>query len=120
MVAFGSHVEDSLDQKPLPDKMYFRIGEVSEIAGVPTYVLRFWETEFRIIRPKRTSSGQRLYRKVDVERIRKIKHLLYDKKFTIQGAKQHLDDPGDKAGDRKTALEDIRRELENIRTILQK
>ena len=74
----------------IPDKFYFKIGEVSEIAGVPSYVLRFWETEFRQIRPKRTESGQRLYRRQDVILILKIKHLLYHRKFTIEGARQHL------------------------------
>ena len=65
----------------IPDKLYFKIGEVSEIVEVPAYVLRFWESEFKRISPKRTSSGQRLYRKRDVELILKIKHLLYNKKF---------------------------------------
>ena len=77
-------------QKELPNKLYFKVGEVSAIVGVPAYVLRFWESEFKKINPKRTPSGQRLYRKRDVELILKIKHLLYEKKFTIQGAKQHL------------------------------
>lgn len=74
----------------IPDKLYFRIGEVAELAGVPSYVLRFWESEFASIRPKRTDSGQRLYRKNDVETILTIKHLLHEKRFTIEGAKQHL------------------------------
>ena len=76
--------------KDIPDKLYFRIGEVSKIAGLPTYVLRFWETEFSRIRPKRTAAGQRLYTRGDIELVLKIKHLLYEKKFTIQGARQHL------------------------------
>ncbi|MDF1593031.1 MAG: MerR family transcriptional regulator [Desulfobacterales bacterium] len=74
----------------LPDKLYFKIGEVSNLAGIPTYVLRFWESEFKQISPRRTQSGQRQYKKSDVELILKIKHLLYDRKFTIQGAKRHL------------------------------
>mmetsp|Transcript_14961 Transcript_14961/g.7286 ORF Transcript_14961/g.7286 Transcript_14961/m.7286 type:complete len:120 (+) Transcript_14961:715-1074(+) len=74
----------------IPDKFYFRIGEVSDIARVDPSVLRFWETEFDEIRPKRTSSGQRLYRKKDVHIVLTIKELLYNQKFTIQGAKQHL------------------------------
>ena len=74
-------------QKELPDKLYFKVGEVSTIVGVPAYVLRFWESEFNKINPKRTPSGQRLYRKKDVELIIWIKHLLYEKKFTIEGAK---------------------------------
>ena len=74
----------------IPDKLYFRIGEVTDITNLAAYVLRFWESEFPDIAPKRTESGQRLYRKTDIETILLIKHLLYDKKFTIQGAKQHL------------------------------
>lgn len=75
---------------PIPDKFYFKIGEVSRLADVPSYVLRFWETEFKQIRPKRTDTGQRLYRKRDVALILRIKHLLYEKKFTIDGARRHL------------------------------
>ena len=76
----------------IPDKRYFRIGEVSSITDVEAYVLRFWQTEFKGIRPRRTSSDQRLYRKSDIELILKIKSLLYEKKFTIRGAKQYLKD----------------------------
>jgi DNA-binding transcriptional MerR regulator len=76
--------------KAIPDKLYFRIGEVTAITDVAAYVLRFWESEFSEISPKRTEAGQRLYRKSDVETILLIKHLLYEKKFTIQGARQYL------------------------------
>lgn len=82
--------EEGYGATDIPDKFYFKIGEVSDIAGVPAYVLRFWETEFRQIRPKRTEAGQRLYRRQDVVLILKIKHLLYRRKFTIEGARQHL------------------------------
>lgn len=81
---------DAYGTAEIPDKFYFKIGEVSHIAGVPPYVLRFWETEFRQIKPKRTDAGQRLYRKQDVALVLRIKHLLYDKKFTIEGARQSL------------------------------
>jgi len=74
----------------IPDKLYFKIGEVSQITELPAHVLRFWETEFKSIRPKRTGSGQRLYRRQDVETVLKIKHLLYDRKFTIRGANKFL------------------------------
>lgn len=76
----------------IPDKLYFKIGEVSQLLGIPPYVLRFWETEFKRIKPKRTPSGQRLYRKNDVELLQEIRHLLYEKRFTIPGAKQRLND----------------------------
>jgi len=74
----------------IPDKLYFKIGEVTAIADLAAYVLRFWESEFSVISPKRTDAGQRLYRKSDIETILLIKHLLYDKKFTIEGAKKRL------------------------------
>jgi len=109
---------DSHSDIQIPDKLYFKIGQVGEIAGLPTSVIRFWETEFSKINPKRSSSGQRLYRKSDVELILKIKHLLYDKKFTIRGAKKHL---GSDTGENKFSsaiIEDMRQELISIRKML--
>jgi DNA-binding transcriptional MerR regulator len=106
--------------KEIPDKLYFRIGEVSKIAGLPTYVLRFWETEFPRIRPKRTSSGQRLYTRTDIELVLKIKHLLYEKKFTIQGARQHLSArTGKKKTPAKQTLQELHSELKSIRDMLK-
>ena len=104
----------------IPDKLYFKIGEVSAIAGLPTYVLRFWETEFPKIQPKRTPAGQRLYRQSDVELILDIKHLLYDKKFTIPGAKKHLGKKSHttKKNSAETILNEIRQELQEIRHLL--
>jgi DNA-binding transcriptional MerR regulator len=74
----------------LPDKLYFKIGEVARIAGVKQHVLRYWESEFSTIKPQKSKSNQRLYRRRDVEAVLAIKHLLYDRKFTIEGAKRHL------------------------------
>src|SRR6201994_4883391 len=74
----------------IPDKLYFRIGEVSELLGVEPYVLRYWETEFNALSPKKSGTGHRLYRRKDVELLLRIKHLLYEKKFTIEGARQTL------------------------------
>ncbi|MCJ7774741.1 MAG: MerR family transcriptional regulator [Desulfobacterales bacterium] len=104
----------------IPDKLYFKIGEVSTISGLPAYVLRFWETEFSKINPKRTSSGQRLYKKSDVELILEIKHLLYDKKFTIPGAKKHLNAKTREKKKRPLTeiVDEIRQELEEIRNLL--
>jgi DNA-binding transcriptional MerR regulator len=82
----------------LPDKRYFRIGEVCEITDLKPHVLRYWETEFRQVKPVKTRTHQRLYRKKDVETILLIKALLYDQKYTIAGAKAKLD-----AGRGKTA-----------------
>ncbi len=74
----------------IPDKLYFRIGEVSEILGVETYVLRYWESEFPSLAPKKSGTGHRLYRRKDVETLLRIKHLLYEKRFTIEGARQAM------------------------------
>ena len=74
----------------IPDKPYFKIGEVAELAGVEPYVLRYWETEFRTIRPEKTRSKQRLYRRKDVEAVLAIKKLLYDEGYRIDGAKRRL------------------------------
>jgi DNA-binding transcriptional MerR regulator len=74
----------------IPDKIYFRIGEVSRLCRLPSYVLRFWETEFPQLRPSKSSTGQRMYRRPDVENVLRIKKLLYEEGFTIAGARQHL------------------------------
>jgi DNA-binding transcriptional MerR regulator len=74
----------------LPDKLYFKIGEVAKIVGVKPYVLRYWETEFPIIRPGKTRSKHRLYRRRDVEALLEIKRLLHNERFTIEGAKRRL------------------------------
>ena len=74
----------------IPDKLYFRIGEVAEICHLPAYVLRFWETEFSQLKPVKSSTGQRMYRRRDVEHVLRIKTLLYDQGFTIAGARQQL------------------------------
>src|ERR1700727_2596773 len=75
----------------IPDKLYFRIGEVSRLAGIKPYVLRFWETEFSSLGPKKSGKGHRLYRRKDVELVLEIKRLLYDKRYTIEGARKDLD-----------------------------
>jgi DNA-binding transcriptional MerR regulator len=74
----------------VPEKAFFRIGEVSRIVGVPPYVIRYWESEFKTVRPSRTNSDQRLYRRSDVKALLLIKKLLYDQKFTISGAKKRI------------------------------
>lgn len=74
----------------IPEKIYFRIGEVSELAALPTYVLRFWETEFAQLKPTKSSTGQRMYRRRDVEYVMRIRKLLYEDGFTIAGAREKL------------------------------
>ncbi len=86
-------LEAALEQQrpEIPDKLYFRIGEVSRLAGIKPYVLRFWETEFSTLGPKKSGKGHRLYRRKDVELVLEIKRLLYDKRYTIEGARKFLD-----------------------------
>src|SRR5437660_11000358 len=74
----------------VPDKLYFRIGEVSRLCRLPAYVLRFWESEFPQLKPVKSSTGQRMYRRKDVDAVLRIKKLLYEEGFTIAGARQQL------------------------------
>ncbi|MFL6351818.1 MAG: MerR family transcriptional regulator [Bryobacteraceae bacterium] len=75
----------------IPNKLYFRIGEVAKLAGIKPYVLRFWESEFGTLGPKKSGTGHRLYRRKDVELVLEIKRLLYEKRFTIEGARKILE-----------------------------
>jgi DNA-binding transcriptional MerR regulator len=75
----------------IPDKLYFRIGDVARLANIKPYVLRFWETEFPGLGPKKSGTGHRLYRRKDVEMVLEIKRLLYQERFTIEGARKFLD-----------------------------
>ena len=90
-----------------PDKLYFKIGEVAKIAGVKQHVLRYWESEFTCIRPQKSKSNQRLYRRKDVEAVLAVKHLLYDRKFTIEGAKRHLKTEGVEAAAPPPNVDDV-------------
>lgn len=81
-----SHADEIL----IPDKLYFRIGEVANLCRLPAYVLRFWESEFPQLKPVKSSTGQRMYRRRDVESVLHIKKLLYEQGFTIVGARQQL------------------------------
>ena len=125
-----------IGKQEIPDKLYFRIGDVSRLAGVKPYVLRYWETEFHAIAPKKSGTGHRLYRRKDVELILEIKHLLYEKRFTIEGARKAIDTRGKPAAsrspqakaaqaplfeapDRIQDLGVIRRELREILEILR-
>jgi DNA-binding transcriptional MerR regulator len=114
----------------IPDKLYFRIGEVAGLLAVEPYVLRYWETEFPSLAPKKSGTGHRLYRRKDVELLLKIKHLLYEKRYTIEGARQSLHNdskagrvaaPVRKQGDLFTPdpLARIRTELSSILDILK-
>ena len=115
-----------VESPEIPDKLFFRIGEVSELVGVEPYVLRYWESEFPALTPKKSSSGQRMFRRKDVELLLRIKHLLYDQKFTIEGARKALLDKAPKAQpvvleslfSRGEALPRIRNEVAEILKLL--
>jgi DNA-binding transcriptional MerR regulator len=76
----------------IPQKLYFRIGEVSRLLSIPSHVVRYWESEFPVLQPKKSTSKHRLFRKSDVETLFTIKRLLYEEKYTIAGARRRLDD----------------------------
>lgn len=122
----------------IPDKLYFRIGEVSRLSGLKPYVLRYWENEFPALGPKKSGTGQRLFRRKDVELVLEIKRLLYEKRFTIEGARKYLENrakpdpapPPATAGSKRrqgelfpTALppqwDEIRRELRALVSLLK-
>src|SRR5260370_22086608 len=122
----------------IPDKLYFRIGEVSRLAGIKPYVLRFWETEFSSLGPKKSGKGHRLYRRKDVELVLEIKRLLYEKRYTIEGARKFLEarpreaagkssdgaakkskrSQGDLFNDASPVVDQIRKELSEILAML--
>jgi DNA-binding transcriptional MerR regulator len=113
----------------IPDKLYFRIGEVADLTGVPAYVLRYWESEFKLLHPKKNEAGQRLYRKRDVELVLRIKSLLYDERLTLEGAKKRLlaesrgeaEPPeADRDAAHGEALKRVRGRLEAIRSLLSR
>ncbi len=134
---WASNAPRSGENPEIPDKLYFRIGEVSRVSGVKPHVLRYWETEFPAITPKKSGSGHRLYRRKDVELILEIKRLLYEERFTIEGARKYLGQKARRQAARgakapaqgelfETApegvpnLEEIRRELREILEILSR
>src|SRR5690242_20004791 len=116
----------------IPNKLYFRIGEAAKLAAIKPYVLRFWESEFSGLGPKKSGTGHRLYRRKDVELVLEIKRLLYEKRFTIEGARKVLESKPKresiKPASQRTQAElfpntsalytEIRRELQEIRSLL--
>ncbi len=114
----------------IPDKLYFRIGEVATLCKLPAYVLRFWESEFPQLKPVKSSTGQRMFRQRDVENVLRIKKLLYEEGFTIAGARQQLKAeskpttaqsglPFPKHG-RNDGLKKVRQGLQEILVLLKK
>ncbi len=107
----------------IPDKPYFKIGEVARLAGVEPYVLRYWETEFKAIRPEKTRSKQRLYRRRDVELVLAIKKLLYDEGYRIDGAKRRLrelasEEDGEPSASAKELAADLKKALAELEKIV--
>ena len=102
------------------DKRYFRIGEVSRITGLEPYVLRYWESEFSQIRPRRADSNQRTYQRKDLEIILEIKRLLYEEKLTIEGARQRLrqKEARERPLEERMVLEELKSELRGILDLL--
>ena len=113
----------------IPDKLFFRIGEVSDLTRTKPYVLRYWETEFPMLKPSKSRTGHRLYRRQDVETVFEIKRLLYNEGFTIDGARKHLagslegsEGEGNSVSSSSVGqqLKSVRRELLGILTILSR
>jgi DNA-binding transcriptional MerR regulator len=88
---------------PVPDKLFYKIGEVSKIAGVEPYVLRYWETEFPFLKPRKNKSGQRVYIKKDVETILQIKTMLYQERYTIEGVRKRFGELAPREPQKNTA-----------------
>jgi DNA-binding transcriptional MerR regulator len=125
--------------KKIPNKLFFKIGEVCEITDTQPYVLRYWESEFPALAPAKNSSGQRIYRRRDIETVLRIKQLLYEEGFTIAGAKKRLEaemagrvetpqpanettgaPPETNGSDRVAALRQVREQLREILTLLER
>lgn len=111
----------------VPDKLFYKIGEVSRITGIESPVLRYWESEFKFLKPQKSKSGQRLYRKEDIGLILQVKRLLYEEGYTIAGARRYLLEsrkkkglPQNKKGEDPAfqVLRKVRQELENIADFL--
>ena len=111
----------------IPDKLYFKIGEVASLLNIKTHVLRYWETEFTALQPVKSRTNQRLYRRKDVETALLIKELLYRQGFTIAGARKHITAalrsqnlPDNNFASAQQVIHDVRKDLLRMRTLLSK
>src|SRR5262245_51826779 len=112
-----------MPSQEIPNKLFFKISEVCEIVGVEPYVLRFWETEFPNYAPEKSKAGHRVYKKKDVENVLRIKELLYERGFTIAGARKQLaktKSKGAQKAERDLLLGRMRKELQDILTLLRR
>ncbi|MEW6584369.1 MAG: MerR family transcriptional regulator [Nitrospirota bacterium] len=129
---YKSSQENLKSQISFPDKLFYKIGEVSKIVGVEPYVLRYWETEFSFLKPRKNKSGQRVYIKKDVELLLTIKRLLYQERYTIEGVRKRLGlsplhiEPGPEQESPKKevrqparAIEDVKKRLREILSLLR-
>jgi DNA-binding transcriptional MerR regulator len=114
------NIESSLVTKTIPDKLFYKIGEVSEIADIETYVLRYWESEFPFLKPRKNKAGQRVYARKDLELIIQIKNLLYKEKYTIAGVRKQFSERSlTKNSVSIETLQDVKRKLKSILKILK-
>ena len=119
-------MSESLFEEPVAAREYYSIGDVCDLTGLKPHVLRYWETQFEVLNPSKNRAGNRIYRSREVELILLVKHLLYDKKFTIDGARQHLKelrkggtlDEGRSRAVEPGILAGMREELESLLAIL--
>lgn len=102
----------------LPDKMFYKISDVASIAGIETHVLRYWETEFPELTPRKSQSGRRLYSRQDIELVLEIKSLLYDEGFSIAGAKKRLQKRKKTASEQDAIIEAVRQTKKGLEDIL--
>ena len=109
-----------MPRQEIPDKLFFKISEVCEIVGVEPYVLRFWETEFPNFAPQKSKAGHRVYKRKDIENVLRIKELLYDRGFTIVGARRQLSKARVSKAERDQVLSRVRKGLQDILTLLQR
>ena len=109
-----------MPRQEIPDKLFFKISEVCEIVGVEPYVLRFWETEFPNFAPQKSKAGHRVYKRKDIENVLRIKELLYDRGFTIAGARRQLSKTRSSKVERDQTLNRVRKGLQDILTLLRR
>ena len=116
----GIIMESSAQTKPIPDKLFYKIGEVSEIADIESYVLRYWESEFPFLKPRKNKAGQRVYARKDLELVVQIKNLLYKEKYTIAGVRKKFSDNTIKKNSVSIeTIRSVRKRLKGILNILK-
>ena len=114
----GAPRAGAVGRSQLPDKLYFRIGEVANIVGVEPHVLRYWETEFRSVKPEKSRKGQRVYSRRDVDVLLKVKDLLYGHRYTIAGAKRKLRSEGlEPVDESDPVVQEVRRLRDTLTTL---